>query len=58
MLSSNLCNFVEHFWDKEAKNFRLDRDDEIIQGCLVTHEGEIVNEAIRVAVGCAPHAET
>ncbi len=51
MFSSNLCNFIEHFWDKETGSFRLDRDDEIIRGCLVTHDGEVVNEAIRAAVG-------
>jgi H+-translocating NAD(P) transhydrogenase subunit alpha len=49
MFSSNLCNFVEHFWDKEAKRFKLDRDDEIVQGCLVTHEGQIVHPTIKTA---------
>ena len=51
MFSSNLFNLLEHFWDKEAKRFKLDRNDQIIQGCLVTHDGEIVNEAIKAAVG-------
>ncbi|MHC4726952.1 MAG: hypothetical protein ACYS17_06935 [Planctomycetota bacterium] len=51
MFSSNLYNFLEHFWDKETKNFTLDRDDEIIQGCLITHEGEIVNPIIKEAIG-------
>ncbi|MBW7988714.1 MAG: NAD(P) transhydrogenase subunit alpha [Planctomycetes bacterium] len=51
MFSSNLYNFLEHFWDKEMKNFVLNRDDEIIQGCLVTHEGEIVNPVIKAAIG-------
>ena len=51
MFSSNLYNFMEHFWDKEAKRFVLNRDDEIIQGCLVTHEGEIVNPVIKAAIG-------
>jgi NAD(P) transhydrogenase subunit alpha len=51
MFSSNLYNFIEHFWDKEANRFILNRDDEIIQGCLVSHEGEIVNSAIKAAVG-------
>jgi len=50
MFSSNLYNFVEHFWDKEAKRFELRRDDEILQGCLITHDGAIVNEAIRTAI--------
>ncbi len=42
--SANLGNFVDHFWDKEAKVFKLDREDEIISGSLITHGGEIVNE--------------
>ena len=49
MFSSNLYSFVEHFWDKEAKHLKLDRDDEIIQGCLITHGGEIVNETVKAA---------
>ncbi len=47
MFSSNLSNFVEHFWDREAKRFVLNRDDEIIRGCLITHDGEIVHPTIR-----------
>jgi H+-translocating NAD(P) transhydrogenase subunit alpha len=43
MYSANLGNFIEHFWDKEAKTFRLNQADEIIQGTLITHGGEIVN---------------
>lgn len=42
--SANLGNFVDHFWDKEAKTFNLNLEDEIIDGCLITHDGEIVNE--------------
>jgi NAD(P) transhydrogenase subunit alpha len=51
MLSSNLCNLVEHFWDKESKRLVVDREDEIMQGCLVTFGGEIVNTRIRDVVG-------
>jgi len=47
MFSSNLYNFVEHFWDKDAKRFALNRDDEIIQGCLVTHGGEVVHPMLK-----------
>jgi NAD(P) transhydrogenase subunit alpha len=50
MFSSNLYNFVEHFWDKENGKFLLNRDDEIIKGCLITHEGEIVNSSIKEAL--------
>jgi NAD(P) transhydrogenase subunit alpha len=44
MYSANIGSFVEHFWDKEQKTFHLNRNDEIMQGALITHEGEIVSE--------------
>ena len=44
MYSSNLGNFVDHFWDKESKVFTMNREDEIMQGALITHNGEIVSE--------------
>jgi len=50
MFSSNLYNLLDHFWDKEAGRFTLDRDDEIIQSCLVTHEGKIICPAIKAAI--------
>ncbi len=42
--STNLGNFVDHFWDKELKTFYLNLEDEIIKGSLITHNGEVVNE--------------
>ncbi len=47
MYSNNLFNFVEHFWNKKESRFELHRKDEIIQGCLVTHDGEVVHPVIR-----------
>ena len=47
MYSSNLYNFIEHFWDKKEARFNLKREDEIIQGSLITHDGEIVNAVIK-----------
>ena len=47
MYSSNVRNLVSHFWDKEKKAFNLDLEDEILQGCVITHAGEIRNETIR-----------
>lgn len=47
MYSSNLANLIEHFWDKEQKTLKLNLDDEIIKGCLITHQGQIVNEQIK-----------
>ncbi|OAI43478.1 NAD(P) transhydrogenase subunit alpha [Verrucomicrobia bacterium SCGC AG-212-E04] len=47
MYSNNIGNFVEHFWDADTKAFRLDREHEILKGCLITHGGEIVHATIR-----------
>jgi len=47
MFSSNLFALVAEFWNQEEKRFHLDFEDEIIQGCVITHQGEIVNEMIR-----------
>jgi NAD(P) transhydrogenase subunit alpha len=41
--SENLFNLVGEFWDKNQKTFVLKMDDEIINGCLITHGGKIVN---------------
>ena len=50
MFSSNLYNFITHFWDKETGRFVLNRDDEIIQGCLLTYQGDVVNPAIKALI--------
>ena len=47
MYSSNLLNMVSEYWDKENKSFVLDRENEIIKGCLITHGGAVVNETIK-----------
>lgn len=47
MYSNNLHALVLHFWDKEQKSFALKLEDEIIQGSLVTHSGEICHERFK-----------
>jgi NAD(P) transhydrogenase subunit alpha len=47
MYSSNLGNFVDHFWDREADRFVLDLEDEIIRGALITHNGSLFSETYR-----------
>lgn len=46
MVSSNLTNLILEFWNSEEKTFQLDLEDEIIQGCLITHEKKIVHPLI------------
>ncbi len=45
--STNLLSVIEEFWDKEAKNFVLEPDDEIIKGCLMTHNGRICTPVLK-----------
>jgi NAD(P) transhydrogenase subunit alpha len=46
MFSSNLYNLVEELWNAEEKRFDLNFEDEIVKGCVITHQGKIVNEMI------------
>jgi len=43
LFARNLLNFMTAFWDKEAKTFKLDWTDDILKGCAVTHEGQVVH---------------
>jgi NAD(P) transhydrogenase subunit alpha len=47
MYSSNLGNFIEHFWNKEEKKFNLKLEDDIIKGALITYNGEIFSETYK-----------
>ena len=47
MYSNNLVNLVLEFWDEEAKALSLDPEDEIIQACVITRDGAVVNETIK-----------
>lgn len=46
MFSSNMFNLIMSYWDNKQSRFQMDFEDEIIRGCVITHEGEIVNEMI------------
>jgi NAD(P) transhydrogenase subunit alpha len=43
MYAANLTNFTEHFWDSEKGELHLNLEDEIIKGCLLTNNGEIIH---------------
>ena len=44
---TNIYNMIEEFWNPETKSFSIDTSDEILSGCLVTHEGHVVNKLLR-----------
>lgn len=43
LFSRNLLNFLMAFWNKDEKRFNLDWDDDILKGCVVTHDGKVVH---------------
>jgi NAD(P) transhydrogenase subunit alpha len=47
MYAKNVLNFLALMFDKETRSLRIDREDEIIQGALITHEGQIVRSAVK-----------
>ena len=49
MLSGNFTAFLTHFYDREAKEFKVNTEDEIMRGCLLTQGGKIIHERFREA---------
>jgi NAD(P) transhydrogenase subunit alpha len=47
MYSNNLFNLIDEFWDSEEKTLNLDPEDEIVQNCVITRDGAVVNETIK-----------
>ncbi len=47
VLSSNLTALIEEFWNKNTSAFELKLDDEILKGCLITHQGEVWHPDIK-----------
>ena len=45
--ASNIFNLIEEFWNKETKILEINKEDEILSGCLVTHEGEFINSIVK-----------
>jgi NAD(P) transhydrogenase subunit alpha len=47
MYASNLASFLETYWDRERHTLVLKPEDEILSGCLLTRDGEILNRSLR-----------
>jgi NAD(P) transhydrogenase subunit alpha len=47
MYSSNLFNLVEDNWSEEQSAFLVDFEDDILPGCIITHDGQVTNETIK-----------
>ena len=44
--SANLFGLIDEFWNTEEKRFSFNLEDEIIQGCLITHQGAICHKKL------------
>jgi NAD(P) transhydrogenase subunit alpha len=47
MYSANLLALVEDNWDEESNGFKVDFEDDILPGCIITHNGEVVHDTIK-----------
>lgn len=41
--ATNLANFIAHFWDTTSSTLRINLEDPIMKGCLLTHDGAILD---------------
>jgi len=46
MYANNIYNLVDEFFDDETKSFKLNLDDDILSGCVIAHDGEIINDML------------
>lgn len=52
LYANNVANLLLHM--SSEGRVEPDFEDEIVAGCCITHDGEIVNERVREAIGVAP----
>ena len=46
MYANNIYNLVDEFFDDETKTFGLNLEDDILAGCVITHDGNITNDML------------
>ena len=47
MYANNVFNLISEFWSKEENVFNLDVEDEVQSGCIITHQGQVVNAMLK-----------
>ncbi|CAI8333533.1 MAG: NAD(P) transhydrogenase subunit alpha part 1 [Opitutia bacterium UBA7350] len=50
MFAANLFALVEHFYEADSASLALDREDEILEGCLMVRQGKIIHEQFKSSV--------
>lgn len=49
--SSNILNFIEHFWNKETNLVNYNLEDEIMKSCLIISDKKVLNETVQNLMG-------
>ncbi|CAB9495830.1 MULTISPECIES: NAD(P) transhydrogenase subunit alpha [Alteromonas] len=49
MYANNIYNLVDEFFEDETKTFGLNLEDDILAGCVITHDGKITNDMLNNA---------
>lgn len=47
LYAKNVLNFLTPLYDAEAKSLKIDLEDEIVKGSLITRDGEVVHPAVQ-----------
>ena len=47
MYANNVLNLISEFWSKDDNVFNLDVEDEVQSGCIITHQGQVVNAMLK-----------
>ena len=51
MYAANLYYMFKNFWDQEKDTFELDPEDDILKACLVTKQGQVINQEVKRRLG-------
>jgi len=49
MYANNIYNLIDEFFDDETKTFGLNLEDDILAGCVIAHDGNIINDMLNNA---------
>jgi NAD(P) transhydrogenase subunit alpha len=47
MYANNVHSLISEFWSSEENKFAIDVEDEVQSGCIITHQGVVINSMIK-----------
>lgn len=56
LYANNVFNLIDDYWDKDSKSFVLDLSDDILEGCVITTDGQLLNPALQNHYGITKEA--